>query len=44
MWPLIMLLPLAMFDGWADWRVWILMALVGVSSLLSSMANVAWLE
>jgi len=44
MWLFVLALPLAMFDGTADIRVWILVILVGISSLLGSLAGVAWLE
>jgi MFS family permease len=44
MWIPIILLPLAMFDPWSDWRVWLLVALVGVSSLFGAVSGVAWLE
>jgi MFS family permease len=44
MWVPVMLLPLAMFDAWADFRVWILVVMVGFSCLLGALAGVAWLE
>lgn len=44
MWLPVMLLPLAMFDPWGDLRVWILVAMVGLSCLLGALAGVAWLE
>lgn len=43
-WVLILLLPLALFDGVGDYRIWILIALVGISSLLGSLSGVAWLS
>lgn len=44
MWIPIMLLPLAMFDGWGDLRVWVLVVMVGLSCLLGALGGVAWLE
>ncbi len=43
-WILILLLPLALFDGVGDARVWLLVVFVGCSSVLGSMSSVAWLE
>ncbi len=43
-WILVLLLPLALFDGMGDSRVWLLVAFVGISSILASVAGVAWLE
>jgi len=44
MWIPIMLLPLTMFEGFGDARVWILVVLVGTSCLLGALSGVAWLE
>ncbi len=44
LWVFIMLLPLALFDGFGDVRVWLLVIFVGVSSLFGALAGVAWLE
>lgn len=43
-WIGVILLPLAMFDGLADWRAWLLVVLVGISCLLGALSGVAWLE
>lgn len=43
-WIVVMLLPLTFFDSVADWRPWVLVALVGISCLLGALAGVAWLE
>ncbi len=43
-WILVLLLPLALFDGLDDLRVWLLVAFVGISSILGAVAGVAWLE
>ena len=43
-WILIILLPLALFDGIGDARIWLLIVFVGFSSILGSMSGVAWLE
>ncbi len=43
-WILILLLPLALFDGMTDFRIWLLIAFVGASSIFGSLSGVAWLE
>lgn len=43
-WLGVLFLPLAMFDGLADARVWILVGLVGTASVLGALSGVAWLE
>jgi MFS family permease len=43
-WIPVLLLPFALFDGFDDGRVWLLVAFVGVSCLLGSLSGVAWLE
>ena len=43
LWLLIVILPLGMFSGVSDWRMWILVAVIGLSSLFGSLAGVAWL-
>ena len=42
-WILILMLPLALFSPIADWRIWVLIGVIGVSSLFNSLAGVAWL-
>lgn len=42
-WVPILLLPLPLFAAWADTRIWLLIAFVGLSSLHGSMSGVAWL-
>ncbi|MCC5843950.1 MAG: MFS transporter [Verrucomicrobia bacterium] len=42
-WLLILLLPLPLFQGWGDARIWFLVLLVGLSCLHGSMSGVAWL-
>ena len=42
-WIPILLLPLPLFHGWADWRIWLLVLMVGLSSMHGSMSGVAWL-
>ncbi len=44
LWVPVMFLPLAMFDGLGDARVWALVALVGLSCLFGAVGGVAWLE
>lgn len=43
-WIPILLLPLPLFSGWADQRVWLLMLLYGASCFCGSLSGVAWLE
>ncbi|MBU1657351.1 MAG: MFS transporter, partial [Candidatus Omnitrophica bacterium] len=43
LWILIILLPLAIFAPLADWRVWVLVTIIAVSSLFGSLAGVSWL-
>lgn len=43
LWVPIILLPLPMFAGWADWRIWGLVFMVGLSCMHGSMSGVAWL-
>lgn len=43
-WILILLLPLALFAGFGDFRVWLLVVFLGISSVFGSMSGVAWLE
>lgn len=43
LWILIIMLPLALFSTWQDFRVWILVAVIGISSLFASLSAVAWL-
>jgi len=43
LWILIILLPFAIFAPLADWRVWILVGIIAVSSLFGSLAGVSWL-
>ncbi|MCH8475032.1 MAG: MFS transporter [Opitutales bacterium] len=42
-WVPVILLPLAIFEGWGDLRVWFLVVFVGAASLLGSLAGVGWL-
>ncbi|MCC5790176.1 MAG: MFS transporter [Opitutales bacterium] len=42
-WLPVILLPLAIFAGWGDTRVWLLVVFVGAASLLGSLAGVGWL-
>ncbi|MDA3874918.1 MAG: MFS transporter [Kiritimatiellae bacterium] len=42
-WIPILLIPLPLFSGWADSRIWILVVMVGLASLLGSMSGVGWL-
>ena len=42
LWILIILLPLALFAPLADWRVWVLVSIIGVSSLFGSLAGISW--
>ncbi|UCC95570.1 MAG: MFS transporter [Candidatus Omnitrophota bacterium] len=43
LWLLIILLPLKIFAPLADFRVWVLVAVIGLSSLFGSLSSVAWL-
>ena len=42
-WILIILLPLAIFAPLADWKVWVLVTVIAVSSIFGSLAGVSWL-
>ncbi|MDB4349751.1 MFS transporter [Omnitrophica bacterium] len=42
-WILIIMLPLAIFAPLSDWRVWVLVAVIALSSLFGSLSGVAWL-
>ena len=42
LWVLIILLPLKIFDAYADFRVWVLVAVIGLSSLLGSLSGIGW--
>lgn len=44
LWVLIILLPLQIFAPLSDWRVWVLVVVIAVSSLFGSLAGVAWLS
>jgi len=44
LWVLVILLPLALFNDLQDYRVWVLVAIIAVSSLFGSLAGVAWLS
>jgi MFS family permease len=41
-WILITMLPLAIFSTLADWRIWVLVGVIGLSSLLGSLSGIAW--
>lgn len=43
LWVLVILLPLAIFSNIADYRVWVLVVIIAVSSVFGSLAGVAWL-
>jgi MFS family permease len=43
LWVLIILLPFAIFAPLADWRIWVLVLIIAVSSLFGSLAGVSWL-
>ena len=43
LWLVIVMLPLGIFSGVSDWRMWILVAVIGASSFFGSLAGVAWL-
>jgi len=42
LWLFVILLPLKIFDAFADFRVWILVAVIGFSSLLGSLSGIGW--
>jgi len=43
LWILIIMLPLAIFSTLQDFRVWVLVAVIALSSLFASLSGVAWL-
>lgn len=43
LWILIIMIPLAIFSTLQDFRVWVLVAVIGFSSLFASLSGVAWL-
>ncbi len=43
LWMLVIMLPLAIFATFADWRVWILVGVIAASSLFASLSGVSWL-
>ena len=43
LWIAIIMLPMAIFSSFSDWRVLILVVVIAVSSLLGSLSGVAWL-
>jgi len=43
LWVLIILMPLAIFAPLADWRIWILVVIIALSSIFGSLAGVSWL-
>jgi MFS family permease len=43
LWVLILLLPLEIFGRAGDWRIWVLVGVIGLSSLFGSLSGVAWL-
>jgi len=43
LWILIIMLPLAIFSTLQDFRVWVLVGVIGLSSLFGSLSGVAWL-
>ncbi len=42
LWLLIILLPLAIFTPLADWRVWVLVSIIAISSVFGSLAGISW--
>ncbi len=42
LWVLIILLPFAIFAPLGDWRIWVLVGVIAVSSVFGSLAGVAW--
>jgi MFS family permease len=44
LWILIILLPFKIFSPIADYRIWIMVGVIAVSSLFSSLAGVGWLS
>ncbi|MBU2043930.1 MAG: MFS transporter [Candidatus Omnitrophica bacterium] len=43
LWIAIIMLPMAIFSSFSDWRVLVLVIVIAASSLLSSLSGVAWL-
>jgi MFS family permease len=43
LWILILLLPFGIFQGAHNWRIWVLVGVIGLSSLFGSLSGVAWL-
>ncbi len=43
LWVLIIMLPLTIFSAFSDWRVWILVSVIALSSLFGSLSGVSWL-
>jgi MFS family permease len=43
-WLIIIMLPLALFSPLADFRIWILIGIIGLSSLFGSLSGVAWIS
>ena len=43
LWILIIMLPLAIFSQLSDWRVWVLVSVIALSSVFGSLSGVAWL-
>ncbi|UCD15075.1 MAG: MFS transporter [Candidatus Omnitrophota bacterium] len=44
LWVFIILLPLKIFAGMNDFRVWVLVGVIGFSSVFGSLSGVAWLS
>ncbi len=44
LWLLIILLPFKIFSPLDDYRIWVVVAVIGVSSLFSSLSGVAWVS
>ncbi|RMH37058.1 MAG: MFS transporter [Nitrospirae bacterium] len=42
LWLVIVLLPFGIVPDAGDWRVWIMVAIVGISSVCGSLAGIAW--
>jgi len=43
LWVAIIIMPMAIFSSFSDWRIFILVVVIAVSSLLGSLSGVAWL-
>ncbi len=43
LWIFIIILPLGIFSTLSDWRIWILVGVIAISSLFGSLSGVAWL-